>query len=220
MAKDVVLDTRLGVSGIYLAGTNGDPAYPGYDDNLNTFVFKGVEARGFWARAWDIAWRYAPEVEDAFQDIVLEAIDIVSKKPEILDQEPGYLLNRATWAAQDRRYNERQGYSVATHGCREVSLDEGGTEDTEGHEAVPEQVMEEVLERSMEKILVDRDFHILVRNAVAGIEDEKLRAVAEMLAAGIRKNHIAEHLGISQNMVTRRVVKLRAILEHLTESVC
>jgi DNA-directed RNA polymerase specialized sigma24 family protein len=178
--------------------------------NLDNFVFAGVEAPGFWARAWTLARGQASEVEDAFQDIVLCAVEAVADDPAVTEEQPGYLLQKATWAARNKRAKAGQRYFTRRYGYHEVSLDaparvvgSGSCEEgsAEFHEAIAAPV-------------VDHDLRLAVRTAVKAL-DGRDREVALLLAEGVSKTHIAEHLGVTPAAVTYRVNKLRKHLADL-----
>ena len=221
----VITDAGNDVSTCYIAAMVGYPAYAGFNTNLNHFQYAGIEAPGFWSKAWQLVRGDLPEVEDTFQEIVLGAIEVVvadearEQGPtgylellgavvpppftKAIDRGTGFLLQKATWMAQNRRRRERQAYMVETHNIRVMSLDveidnlEDGT--LSGHEAVAAPV-------------VDSDMKIAVRQIVDRIESETTYQVAALLMEGMSKCAIAEQLGVTPAAITHQVRKLRDLL--------
>jgi len=166
------------------------------------FTFSGIESRGFWAKAWKLSRTTGEDVEDCYQEIVLAATEIVAENPEITEQQPGYLLNRATWKAQNTINRRNHTYLRQAHNYQVLSLDEpnnqGDGEIADHHEAVAAPV-------------VDQDTVIAVRQVVEGL-DEKLASVATMLMRGMSKSNIAREMGVSPAAVTGYVKKLQAAM--------
>jgi DNA-directed RNA polymerase specialized sigma24 family protein len=198
-------DARLDLSEIYLKGSCGDPAYEGFDD-LDAFVYEGVEAEGFWSRAWARAFGDKERAEENFQEIVLAAVEVVEEHPEITEESPGYLLQRAAWRARNTYNKRNHTYLKRAHEYVEYSLD---------YSDDPDQKPSTISHETIEAPSVDWDMILSVRRLVDRLDDDRLYRVATLLMEGYTKTRIAEMLGVTPAAVSYYVKKLRAELSDL-----
>jgi hypothetical protein len=204
--QEYQVEPRLALSDLYLTATAGDPSYEGYDEDLDAFEYEGVEAPGFWSKAWKVVRGDHTEVEDAFQDVVVGAIETVLEHPEITEEGAGYLLQRAMWKAQNKRNKERQTYLRKTHNIQTVSIDK-----EHGHDEATDAKQGEKMANYHEALAaptVDHDMRLAVQQVVGQIEDERMAQVAELLMEGLSKSAVAEHLGVTPAAITYQVKKL------------
>jgi len=211
------VETRLEISSICISGTSGEPLYQGIGD-LSTFEVFGVEAAGFWSRAWknsyggksysgqnsmleDVSSVVNEAVVNRFQEIVLAACETVAEDPSITEQEPGYLLQRATWVAQNKRRRLDQTYMVKTHGLSQIDID-AEIEHDEGSSTLAEALPDQRKDFS-------DDMRLSVQQMVSELHGTR-REIAVMLMDGLSQVAIAEHLGVSKAAISYHVKKLRA----------
>lgn len=201
------LGSRLEISDLYLF-QDGDREYEGYDNDLDHFEFGGIESRGFWSKAWKVTHGDQTEVEDAFQEIVLGAIEEIVKNPDITEEGPGYLLQRATWTAQNKRAKSRQTYLRKTHNIQVLSMDQEHAEQSGVNTSDGGSGKIDGYSEAIAAPMIDHDLLMAVRSVVNQMPEGRMREVADLLMLGLSKSAVAEHLGVTPAAVTYQVKKM------------
>lgn len=163
----------------------------------------GINEAGIWKKAHGIARQFGTEAQDAFNDIVVAALELVVSKPEITEKSPAYLLVAATntvrnqYAKQYHSYFEKQGHT-------EVSYDiEMAGDDDEEKLSYADTVLQ---------FTYDYETAITVRDIISGL-DETGKQVASFLYDGYKASEIARLTGMYPMQVSRVVKNLRTQME-------
>jgi len=197
LVEGIEMDTRddLAVA-MDLARETLDILFIGYRD----FSFEGIEDKGFWSRAWQLSAKYGEDVEDMYQEVVLAAVELVEAKgDQITSKDAGYLLQAATWRAQNAVRKFKSTYMIMAHGIQVTSLDvEDRTETPKvEREATP---------------LVDFSLTVAVKQVVSRLDATDKR-IAEALMNGYSKAETANLLGVTRAAITYRLRKMRREIE-------
>jgi RNA polymerase sigma factor (sigma-70 family) len=167
------------------------------------WTYLGIEDSGYWGKAWKLTQRYHEDVEDMYQELVAAAIELVRKAPSILEKGAGYLLQAATWRAQNAVRKYRSTYLVQAHQITVTSLDiEDRTGSTKGERA--------------ETPMVDLDLKVAVKQVVANL-DETDQQIARYLMDGYKPSEVAGLLGVTRAAITYRVKHLRKAIQQVEE---
>ena len=163
------------------------------------FSFEGIEDKGFWSRAWQLTSTYHEDVRDMYQEVVLAAIELVTKDEAIAEKGPGYLLQAATWRAQNAVRKFKSTFLVMAHNVTVVSLDD---EDRTGTPKV---------ERAATP-MVDFSLKTAVHQVVNRLDDTDAK-IAEYLMDGYSKSEVADLLGVTRAAISYRLRKMKREIE-------
>ena len=163
------------------------------------FSYQGIKDAGFWGKAWWLNQRYGEALEDMYQEIVLAAIEMVQTKPEVLTQGPGYLLQVATWRAQNAVRKYRSTYLAQMHSITLTSLD---VEDKTGSTKA----------ERVETPMVDLEMKVAIKQVVTKL-DPKDAEIARYLMDGYTKAEVARLVGVTKAAITYRLRNLKKAME-------
>jgi DNA-binding NarL/FixJ family response regulator len=166
----------------------------------NQEVVYGIQEAGIWSKVHKLVKACGGEVEDHFQEIVAQAIEVVADDPTLLDQEPGYLLQRAMWEAQKHYRQINHTYMKQAHNYQTLSMDrESGTGSTLHQMLSDTPNLDDAIDRAW---LADR-----VRSEAQRFEQGV--EMVDLLSQGWSYAEIAETLDISKGTISYRVRKIR-----------
>jgi len=163
------------------------------------FQFAGIEDAGFWSKAWNLFYKYGEDLEDCYQQVLTETVDLVVNEPEVAEQGAGYLLQRATWRAMNEMRRLQNTYIKNARNIQVTSLD---VEDRTGR----------TKRERVSTPMVDVELKVAVRQVVEKL-DPKDAEIARLLMDGYQKSEVAELLGVTPAAISYRVRKLRVALE-------
>lgn len=164
------------------------------------FEFYGIQEAGLAAKAWKLVAR-GEEFEDARQQILVEAVQLVRDNDPAAQQGGGYLLQKAYWNAINVVRRQNHTYMVVTHNVSIESLD---ADDFVGHAKV----------ESIPAPMVDQELRMAVKTVVYGMDKED-RTIAEHLMSGYKKSEIANLLGVTPAAISYRVRRIKKQLEEV-----
>jgi len=170
----------------------------------NNIVIHGIHEKGIWSKAHAIARQFGCEAQDAFNEIVVNALELTVKNPSVIEKGPAYLLVAASNNARNafaklyHTYQEQHGRTTVSY---DVAM-EGEEGDTLTYAYTLAQMT----------TTVDYELMATVRQIVAGL-DEQSRQVASCLYSGYKAAEIATLTGMYPMQVSRIVKSLRTQLE-------
>ncbi|MFA5401421.1 MAG: hypothetical protein WC359_13310 [Dehalococcoidia bacterium] len=170
----------------------------------NTVVY-GIHEAGIWKQAHAIARQFGCEAQDAYNEIVVQALEATVKNPDIVTKGPAYLLiaasnnTRNTFSKLYHTYQEQHGKTTVSY---DVAM-EG--DDDEGKLDYADTLAQMTT-------TVDYELMSTVRQIVAGLDAES-QAIAGYLYDGYKASEIARMTGMYPMQVSRIVKNLRTQLE-------
>ena len=169
----------------------------------NTVVY-GINEKGIWKQAHAIARQFGVEPQDAFNEIVVQALEVTVKNHDIIEKGAAYLLVAAsnnTRNAFSKLYHTYQ----EQHGKTTVSYDVAMEGDADTDKLNYADTLTQMT------FTYDYETAVTVKDIIAGL-DATGKQVAAFLQDGYKASEIARLTGMYPMQVSRIVKDLRTQL--------